>query len=121
MERAGAARGATSQLYGSSALAGTIQLFPRAPEERTFDVRAQAGNLDTYDVDLLASDRAGDLGWIASARAFDTGGYMQIAEEAQGAVDIPVSAEFQTFFGRLEYRDFHVGVNLYNEKRRDRK
>jgi outer membrane receptor protein involved in Fe transport len=111
------ARGATSQLYGSSALAGTIQLFPRAPQERTFDVRAQAGNLDTYDVDVFASDRAGDWGWIASGRAFDTGGYMQIAEEAQGAVDIPVSAEFQTFLGRLEYRDFHVGLNLYNEKR----
>jgi len=117
MGRAEIAKGATSQLYGRSALAGTIQLFPRAPEERTFDVRAQAGNLDTYDVDVFASDRAGDWGWIASGRAFDTGGYMQIAEEAQGAVDIPVSAEFQTFLGRLEYRDFHVGVNLYNEKR----
>jgi len=111
------ARGATSQLYGSSALGGTIQLFPRAASERTFDVRAQAGNLDTYDVDVFASDRAGDWGWIASARAFDTGGYMQIPEEQQGAVDIPVSAEFQTFLGRLEYRDFHVGVNLYKEKR----
>ena len=111
------ARGATSQLYGSSALAGTIQLFPRAASERTFDVRAQAGNLDTYDVDVFASDRAGDWGWIASGRAFDTGGYMQIAEEARGAVDIPVSAEFQTFLGRIEYRDFHVGLNLYNEKR----
>jgi outer membrane receptor protein involved in Fe transport len=117
MGRTEIARGATSQLYGSSALAGTIQLFPRAPEERTFDVRAQAGNLDTYDVDVFASDRAGDWGWIASGRAFDTGGYMQIAEEAQGAVDIPVSAEFQSFLGRLEYRGFHVGVNLYNEKR----
>jgi outer membrane receptor protein involved in Fe transport len=117
MGRAEVARGATSQLYGSSALGGTIQLFPRAASERTFDVRAQAGNLDTYDVDLFASDRAGDWGWIASGRAFDTGGYMQIAEDERGAVDIPVSAEFQTFLGRLEYRDFHVGVNLYNEKR----
>jgi outer membrane receptor protein involved in Fe transport len=117
MAKAEVARGATSQLYGSSALGGTIQLFPRPVQERTFDVRAQAGNLDTYDVDLFASDRAGDWGWIASGRVFDTGGYMQIAEDQRGAVDIPVSAEFQTFLGRLEYRDFHVGVNLYNEKR----
>jgi len=111
------ARGATSQLYGSSALGGTIQLFPRAAEERTFDVRAQGGSLDTYDVDVFASDRASDWGWIASGRVLDTGGYMQIPEDQRGAVDIPVSAEFQTFLGRLEYRDFHVGVNLYNEKR----
>jgi outer membrane receptor protein involved in Fe transport len=111
------ARGATSQLYGSSALGGTIQLFPRPPQERTFDARIQGGNLDTYDVDVFASDRSGDWGWIASGRAFDTGGYMQIDEEQRGPVDVPISAEFQTFLGRLEYRDFHVGVNLYNEKR----
>ncbi len=117
MGRAEVARGATSQLYGSSALGGTIQFFPRPPQERTFDFRAQAGNLDTYDVDVFASDRAGDWGWIASGRAFDTGGYMQIAEDERGAVDVPVSAEFQTFLGRLEHRNFHVGVNLYNENR----
>ncbi len=117
MRSAEVARGATSQLYGSSALGGTIQLLPRGPEERTFDVRAQAGTLDTYDVDVFASDRAGDWGWIASGRAFDTGGYTQISEERRGAVDVPVNAEFQTFLGRLEYRDFHIGVNLYNEKR----
>jgi outer membrane receptor protein involved in Fe transport len=57
---------------------------------------------------------------------FDTGGYIQIPEECppedatcqtRGPVDVPVNTEFQTFLGRLEYRDFHVGVNLYNEKR----
>jgi outer membrane receptor protein involved in Fe transport len=117
MSKTEIARGATSQLYGSSALGGTIQLFPRRPEERTFDVRAQGGNLDTYDVDVFASDRSGDWGWLASGRAFDTGGYMQIPEDQRGAVDIPVSAEFQTFLGRLEYQRFHLGVNLYNEKR----
>ena len=42
MGKAEVARGATSQLYGSSALGGTIQLFPRPVQERTFDVRAQA-------------------------------------------------------------------------------
>jgi outer membrane receptor protein involved in Fe transport len=115
--RAEVARGATSQLYGSSALGGTIQLLPRGVEEKTFDFRAQGGSLDTYDIDVFASDRAGDWGWIASGRAFDTGGYVQIAEESRGAVDVPVSSEFQTFLGRLEYRDFHVDVNLYNEKR----
>ncbi|MGH9335764.1 MAG: TonB-dependent receptor plug domain-containing protein, partial [Vicinamibacteria bacterium] len=110
------ARGATSQLYGSSALGGTIQLFPRAVEERTFDARIQGGNLDTYDVDFFASDRSGPWGWIASGRAFDTGGYVQIREDERGEVDIPVDSEFQTFVGRVEYKDFHVGLNLYSEK-----
>jgi outer membrane receptor protein involved in Fe transport len=111
------ARGATSQLYGSSALGGTIQLLPRAPEESTLDMRMQGGNLDTYDLDLFASDKAGDWGWIASGRVFGTDGYIQVPEEDRGAVDIPTNAKFQTFLGRLEHRNFHVGVNLFDEKR----
>ncbi|HXV65485.1 MAG TPA: TonB-dependent receptor [Vicinamibacteria bacterium] len=111
------ARGATSQLYGSSALGGTIQLLPRTPAERTFDLRLQAGNLDTYDLDVFTSDRSGDWAWLASGRVFDTEGYIQVREEERGPVDIPTNAAFQSFVGRLEYRDFHAGVNLFNEKR----
>ena len=110
-------RGATSQLYGSSALGGTIQLRPRAPEEQTFDARLQAGSRGTYDADVFASDRSGDWGWLVSGRAFDTDGYIPIRESERGAVDIPMKTKFQTFLGRLEHKDFHVGVNLYNEER----
>ncbi len=111
------ARGATSQLYGSSALGGTIQLLPRPVEDHTLDMRMQAGTLDTYDLDVFASDKSGDWGWIASGRVFGTEGYIQIPEEDRGAVDIPTNAKFQTFLGRLENRNFHVDVNLFNEKR----
>lgn len=111
------ARGATSQLYGSSALSGTIQLLSRSPQERTLEMRAQLGNLDTYDLDLFASDRAGDWSWLLSGRVFDTDGYIQLREEDRGAVDIPTNAAFQTFFGQLQYQNFHVGVNLFNEQR----
>lgn len=111
------ARGASSQLYGSSALSGTIQLLPRGPEPQTLDVRAQAGSLQTYDLDVFASDRQGDWGWLASGRVFDTEGYILLSEEDRGVVDIPANASFQSFVGRLEYRDFHVGVNLFNEDR----
>jgi outer membrane receptor protein involved in Fe transport len=111
------ARGATSQLYGSSALGGTIQLLPRAPEESTFDARVQGGNLNTYDLDVFASDKQGDWGWLASGRTFGTDGYIQTAEADRGPVDIPTNAKFQTFLGRLEHGSFHVGVNLFDEKR----
>lgn len=111
------ARGATSQLYGSSALSGTIQLLPRPVQNSTFDMRLQAGNLSTYDLDLFASDQVGDWGWLLSGRVFDTDGYIQIREQERGPVDVPTNAAFQTFVGRLEHRDFHVGVNLFNEQR----
>ena len=117
------ARGATSPLYGSSALGGTIQLIPRAPEERTVDARLQYGNRGTYDVDVFASHRTDDWAFIASGRVFDTSGYIPLAETndegepLRGVVDRPMKTQFQTFLGRLEYRDFHVGVNIYDEKR----
>ena len=117
------ARGATSQLYGSSALGGTIQLIPRPPEERTLDARLQLGNRGTYDADIFASHRSGHWAWIASGRVFDTDGYIPVTEtndegeRLRGDVDEPMKTKFQTFLGRLEYRDFHVGVNIYDEKR----
>ena len=117
IEQAEVARGATSQLYGSSALAGTIQLVPRAAQKRTFDARLQYGNRGTYDADIFASDQTGDWSWIASGRVFDTSGYIPVREEDRGSVDVPAKTQFQTFLGRVEYRDFHVGVNLYDEER----
>ena len=119
IEQAEVARGATSQLYGSSALAGTIQLVPRPVQDRTFDARLQYGNRGTYDADIFASDQSGDLSWIASGRVFDTDGYIPVRERDRGIVDVPAKTQFQTFIGRLEYRDFHVGVNLYDEERRN--
>ena len=116
-QRVEVVRGAASPLYGSSALAGTIQLIPRPPTERTLDARLQVGNLETYDVDVFASGRTTDWGFIVSGRIFDTKGYIPIGEEEQGAIDIPANTKFQTFLGRLEYRDFHVGVNVYNEEK----
>ena len=117
IEQAEVARGATSQLYGSSALAGTIQLVPRAAQKRTFDARLQYGNRGTYDADIFASDQTGVWSWLASGRVFDTSGYVPVREEDRGEVDVPAKTQFQTFLGRVEYRDFHVGVNLYDEER----
>ena len=110
-------RGATSQLYGSSALSGTVQFRPRAASEDLFDVRAQIGNRDTYDVNLLAADRMGDWNYLLSGRVFDTDGYIKVREEDRGDVDTPAGVQFQSFLGRAEYRDFHFTANLYNEER----
>ncbi len=110
-------RGATSQLYGSSALGGTIQLIPRRPSPKTLEMRGQVGNHISYDLDLFASDSSGDWGYLLAGRVFDTDGFFQIDESLRGGVDIPASSEFQTFFGRAVYKDFHAGVNLFREKR----
>ncbi|HLV01545.1 MAG TPA: TonB-dependent receptor, partial [Acidobacteriota bacterium] len=52
-----------------------------------------------------------------SGRIFDTDGYYVVAEPQRGAVDVPAYVDFQSFFGRVYYRDFHVGLNIFHEDR----
>lgn len=117
LEAVEVSRGATSQLYGSSALGGTLQLRPRAPRPDTWNIDGQFGNRETFDVNVLASDRRDELGYVVAGRVFDTDGFFIVKEEDRGAVDRPATVEFQNFFGRVEYKRFHAGVNLYREER----
>ena len=112
-------RGATSPLYGSSALGGTIQLLARRPSPDTLEVRGQLGSGESYDLEVFASDAAGDWGYVASGRLFHSDGFFIVDESLRGAVDVPAGSEFQTFFGRFYHRGFHVGVNVFGEKRRN--
>ena len=117
LEQVEVARGATSQLYGSSALGGTLQLRPLEPGPGRFEIMAEVGNRETYDVSALASEKKGDWGYLLSGRVFDTGGFFIVSEEERGAVDTPARVEFQSFLGRVEYKRAHAGVNLFREKR----
>ncbi|MFQ5789516.1 MAG: TonB-dependent receptor plug domain-containing protein [Acidobacteriota bacterium] len=110
-------RGATSQLYGSSALGGTVQLRPRAPGPDVFELQGQVGNRESYDVSALASDQRRDWGYLLSGRVFDTDGFFIVSDEDRGAVDRPARVEFQNFLGRVEYKNFHAGANLFREER----
>ena len=117
LEQVEVARGATSQLYGSSALGGTLQLRSLEPGPGRFEIMAEVGNRETYDVSALASEKKGDWGYLLSGRVFDTGGFFIVSEEERGAVDTPARVEFQSFLGKVEYKRAHAGVNLFREKR----
>ncbi len=117
IESAEVVRGATSQLYGSSALGGTIQLLPRAASDGTLDIRAQLGSSTTYDVGALASDTGEDWSYLVAGRVFGTDGYYVLSEEDRGEVDRPARTEFQNFLGRFDYGDAHVSVQFFREER----
>lgn len=110
-------RGATSSLYGSSALGGTIQLVPRVPTADTLELRGRIANHESYDLDLLTADDLGNWKYLVSGRLFDTDGFFIVEEDLRGSVDRPANSSFQTFFGRTYYKNFHAGVNVYHEER----
>jgi outer membrane receptor protein involved in Fe transport len=121
LESVEVARGSLSQLYGSAAMGGAIQLLPRAPRPDTFEVTARGGNHGTRDVELFASDAASDTdnqwGYILAGRLFDTDGFYVVSPEGRGAVDRRAGVGFGTLFGRFQWGRYHVGVNAYEEDR----
>ncbi|MFB3903446.1 MAG: TonB-dependent receptor plug domain-containing protein [Acidobacteriota bacterium] len=117
LDRVEVVHGATSQLYGNSALGGTIQLVSRPPVGRSLSLRGQAGNAGIADLDLAVTDQKGNWRYLLSGRLFDSSGYDLVRKEARGHVDVPAGSAFQTFFGRAYYKSFHAGLNLFRESR----
>jgi outer membrane receptor protein involved in Fe transport len=110
-------RGATSQLYGSAALGGALQLLPRRPTPGTVDFRARYGSHDTRDMDLFASDTAGGGGWLVAGRSLDTDGFFIVDEKDRGEVDAPLHAELRSVVSRYVHPRVHAGVHAYREER----
>jgi outer membrane receptor protein involved in Fe transport len=93
LERIEVVRGGASELYGSSALSGVVQLIRRSPADRpAADADVSAGTLSTRDAALFASARSGEWAATVSAAAFSTGGYVPVAPEERGAVDSEASS-----------------------------
>src|SRR6185295_7252119 len=76
-------RGALSQLYGSAAMGGAVQLLPRPPGPDTLEVTARGGDRSTRDVEVFAADAAanGDWGYTLAGRLFRTDGFYILAPE----------------------------------------
>src|SRR3954469_8649796 len=119
LESVEVARGSLSQLYGSAAMGGAIQLLPRAPKPDTLEVTARGGGYRTGDLEVFASDAAanGRWGYSLSGRLFDTDGFYIVSPEDRGAVDRPAMVDFGTLFGRVEMGRYHVGLNAFREER----
>lgn len=111
------ARGASSQLYGSSALGGAIQLLSRKPGDRTIYLTALGGQSRTADLEALFADVKGAWSFLAGGRLFDTDGSFVIDKSQRGLVDTPVSTRFGSFLGKASYKDLQVSLNLYAEDR----
>jgi outer membrane receptor protein involved in Fe transport len=115
-------RGGASDLYGSSAIGGVIDVVPVVPEKFGYVVNVGGASEGTSIVDGLLT--AGERGWSGSAAAslFRTNGYILTAPEFRGPVDVASNVHSQS--GRVELRrgvgsdgDVFVRGNVLNEAR----
>jgi outer membrane receptor protein involved in Fe transport len=116
------ATGGGSDLYGSSALGGVIDVVPARPTTARFDANASGGGQDTSSLGLR-----GDLGnaqWrqLLSADSYRTAGYIPTAPSIAGPVDTPANVHYQAARSETDYapttsnRAFLLG-NMLNEAR----
>jgi outer membrane receptor protein involved in Fe transport len=97
------APGGLSNLYGSSAMAGVINVVTRRPEPRTASLKAQGGSRGSAEADVFASHSKGPFAASIGGAYFRTDGYELVREEDRGPVDVEAASRYRTGNWRLEY------------------
>ena len=115
-------RGGASDLYGSSAIGGVIDVVPVTPERFDYEADISGASEGTSSVNGLLTGSKWGWSGLGAASFFRTDGYIVTAPESRGPVDVASNVHSQS--GRLEiHRDLgNVGDaflrgNLLNEAR----
>lgn len=82
------ARGGISDLYGSSAIGGVVNLVTVRPTTSELELRTSYGAEGTYEDSLLAQTKHGPWGVLGAGGVLGTEGYIQEAPWQRGPVDI---------------------------------
>ena len=80
-------RGGASDLYGSSAIGGVLNIVPARPSSATVELRSSYGGLGTYDTSALLETKLGAWGILAAGGALGTDGFIQLAPFQRGPID----------------------------------
>ena len=94
--RAEVLRGGGSDLYGSAALGGVVQLF-RGGREAGLELETSYGSQVTPDLSAALRLDRGPWSLRSSGEAFRTAGYVAVAPEARGPIDTAVASSHSSF------------------------
>jgi outer membrane receptor protein involved in Fe transport len=115
-------RGGASNLYGSSALGGVVQVITKQPEARAFAVDGSLGNELTPELSAWTGSRVGQWDYSLATEMFRTDGFILVPDSVRGSVDTPANSEDATVYARVGHqlgangRAFLRG-NFYTESR----
>jgi outer membrane receptor protein involved in Fe transport len=88
-------RGGASDLYGSSAIGGVINVIPERPEGNFVELKSDYGSEDTYDSSILLEGRHGPWGALATGGLLGTDGFVITTPSQRGLIDIPSNVHAQ--------------------------
>lgn len=114
------ATGGGSDLYGSSALGGVIDVVPAHPASTLIQTSALGGAQDTSSLGLRTDLARARWRQLLAADSYRTAGYIPTAPSVAGPVDVPANVHYQAGRSETDYaatntnRAFLLG-NLLNE------
>jgi outer membrane receptor protein involved in Fe transport len=89
------ARGGASDLYGSAAIGGVMNVGVARPSSTQAEVHSSYGMLGTYAANALAQTKHGPWGVMGAGGALGTDGYIQEAPWQRGPVDVNSNVDAQ--------------------------
>jgi outer membrane receptor protein involved in Fe transport len=98
-------RGGASDLYGSSAIGGVVNIIPVRPMSNLAELSSTFGGEGTYDNSLLAASHSGPWNLLVSGGLIGTDGYIQESPSQRGPVDVASNVHSQNALV-LAGRDF---------------
>jgi outer membrane receptor protein involved in Fe transport len=114
-------RGGASDLYGSSAIGGVINVIAARPTSRQAELRSTFGGEGTYDSSLLLQTKHGPWGLLASGGLLGTDGFIQEAPSQRGPVDVASNVHSQNALLLAEHDSgplrLFARANGFNESR----
>jgi outer membrane receptor protein involved in Fe transport len=114
-------REGASDLYGSSAIGGVINIITARPTSNQIELSSSYGGEDTLDENLLAETKRGPWGVLLASGVIGTNGYNQEAPYQRGPVDQPSNVHSQSALLDVEHERgplrLFVQGSGYNESR----
>src|SRR5689334_9467180 len=117
VESAEVLNGATSDLYGSGALGGVINIRTATQPATFFDLEASGGNESTGAVSLNAGKAWGGFGVELGLQALRTGGYVLVPPDQRGRVDTPAATSDLSGVLTLSAKRGFIRLGSFGESR----
>ncbi|MGB0065569.1 MAG: TonB-dependent receptor, partial [Terracidiphilus sp.] len=114
-------RGGASDLYGSSAIGGVVDIVPVRPTSNLAELSSSYGAEGTYDESLRLEAKRGPWGALLAGGMIGTDGYIQEAPSQRGPVDIASNVHSQNALLLAEHYQGSLRliahINAYNDAR----